>query len=222
MVLPETRFYFWSGTYSVAFCIDLDLLQVLGSACKIKLSEKGGIRISSLLVLIGLKFALGMKLLSSVETETLPCVFRSRTLNVWKSSVYEAWWVDLSQMPTQRLSHSPFSAGQKENKLKKLMGQDREIAYQLPSLAKQTRLGENKFVLLSINRALDGEKQRQIKTTPPPPPSDVGGWGMGGCGQPVTALLCHSFLLAFFPCSPMGPSHGLQSFRINLLWPGVL
>ena len=66
----------------VAFCIDLDLLQVLESACKIKLSEKGGRRISSLLVLTGLKFALGMKLLSSVETEILPCVFRSRTLNV--------------------------------------------------------------------------------------------------------------------------------------------
>lgn len=114
----------------VAFCIDLDLLQVFESACNIKLSEKGGRRISSLLVLTGLKFALRMKLLCSVETETLPCVFRSRTLNVWKSSVYEAWWVDLSQMPTQQLSHSPSSEGQKENKLKKLMGQGkaREIA----------------------------------------------------------------------------------------------
>lgn len=66
----------------VAFCTDLDLLHVLESACKIKPSEKGGRETPILLIMMGLKSALGMKLLSSLETETLPCVFRIRTLNV--------------------------------------------------------------------------------------------------------------------------------------------
>lgn len=33
----------------------------------------------------------------------------------------------------------------------------------------------------------------------------------------ITALLCHSFLLTLFNWSNMGPSHGLQSFTINML-----
>lgn len=55
------------------------------------------------------------------------------------------------QVPTKWLSHSPSSTGQgEENKMKKLMGQekDREIAYHSLSRAKWAPLGGNN--LLSI------------------------------------------------------------------------
>lgn len=42
-----------------------------------------------------------------------------------------------------------------------------------------------------------------------------------GCGQSITAPLYCSFLLTLFLCSTMGPYHGLQSFRINLLHHGL-
>lgn len=45
--------------------------------------------------------------------------------------------------------------------------------------------------------------------------------GIGGCGQPMTAPLFLSYLRALFPFSIAGPSHGLQSFRINLLRCGI-
>jgi len=53
-------------------------------------------------------------------------------------------WVDLGQLLTQPLSQSLASEGQ-EKKTRNFMGQDkdREITYQLPSWAKQTRPGEN-------------------------------------------------------------------------------
>lgn len=49
------------------------------------------------------------------------------------------------QMPTQLLSHSHLQQVGGENTMKKLLGQDkdREMAYQLPSQAKQARLVEN-------------------------------------------------------------------------------
>jgi len=49
-------------------------------------------------------------------------------------------------MPTQPFPHSSFSTREgKKTRRKKLMGKDgdREFAYQLPSQAKQTQLGEN-------------------------------------------------------------------------------
>lgn len=45
--------------------------------------------------------------------------------------------------------------------------------------------------------------------------------GIGGCGQPMTAPLFLSYLRALFPFSIAAPSHGLQSFRINLLRCGL-
>jgi len=47
--------------------------------------------------------------------------------------------------------------------MKKLVVQDKdsEIAYQLPSWAKQTQLGDNSLILLLIEIGLSSEKQRQ-------------------------------------------------------------
>ena len=45
--------------------------------------------------------------------------------------------------------------------------------------------------------------------------------GDGGCGQFVTFRFCHSSLLTLFPAPAWGCSHGLQSFRINLLQRGL-
>lgn len=66
------------------------------------------------------------------------------------------------QMTTQLLSHSPSSMGQRENKIKKFMGQEKvtDIACQLLSWANQTQLGENQFDLLPIKIDLNGENQR--------------------------------------------------------------
>lgn len=74
------------------------------------------------------------------------------------------------QMSTQQHSHFHSSAGQRENKMKKLMsqGKDREIVYHLLLWAKQTQMGENKCDLLPIKIELDGEKQNQIKILPSP------------------------------------------------------
>ena len=57
------------------------------------------------------------------------------------------WWVDLVQLPYAHpaaLSVPLLNRTRGENKMKKLVGRDkgREIAYQLPSQAKQTQLGE--------------------------------------------------------------------------------
>lgn len=44
--------------------------------------------------------------------------------------------------------------------MKKLRGQNREIAYQLPTQAKQTQLGKNECYLLSLKIDFGSEKQR--------------------------------------------------------------
>ena len=58
------------------------------------------------------------------------------------------WWVDLGQLPDAHpaaLSLPLLNRIGEENRMEKLVGRDkdREIAYQLPSRAKQTQLGEN-------------------------------------------------------------------------------
>lgn len=45
--------------------------------------------------------------------------------------------------------------------------------------------------------------------------------GIGGCGEFITVPLGFTFFLTLFPCSSIGPSCGLQSFRINLLQCGL-
>lgn len=65
-----------------------------------------------------------------------------------------------SQTSTQLLSHSPVLA----NRMRKLMDQEKgsEIAYQLPSQAKQTQLGENEFNIVPVRTDLGGEKGQMI------------------------------------------------------------
>jgi len=46
------------------------------------------------------------------------------------------------------------------------------------------------------------------------------GWSAGGCSHFITAPLCCSFLLTFFPCSSVGPLYRLQflSRKYVLMW----
>lgn len=50
-----------------------------------------------------------------------------------------------------------------------------------------------------------------------PAPSGARQMGNWGCCQSITAPFFYSCLLTLFPFSTVDPSHGLQSFRINLL-----
>jgi len=70
-------------------------------------------------------------------------------------------WADLGQLPDAHpvtLSLPLINKTEEENKIKKLLGQDidRKVSYQLPSQAKQSQLGENKFIAIKI--VLDGGK----------------------------------------------------------------
>ena len=120
------------------------------------------------------------------------------------------------QAPTQPLSHSPSSAGWGRKYDEKAHGRDKgkDISYQLPSQAKQTRLDLGKISLLPSNIELDGEKQRKkLKHLPLTlffpdsnsllhsqlvsllSPSSAGGWGMGpavSSGQFFSAALSSS------------------------------
>ena len=50
------------------------------------------------------------------------------------------------------------------------------------------------------------------KSTTTPASKQRRGMGNGGCRQSMTAPLCHCFLI-LFPCSSMGTSFRLQSFK---------
>lgn len=104
----------------------------------------------------------------------------------------------------------------------------------------RNNLGLGKIYLSPVKIGLASEKQRQIETTPLPPllsqaqlysfifdssasvmPQAAQEKANGGCGQSVTAPFCLFFPCTLLPCFSIGPLHRLQSFRINLLWPGV-
>lgn len=55
----------------------------------------------------------------------------------------------------------------------------------------------------------------------PPHQATQAGWGNGGCGQSMAFSLYCSFFLTLFPCSIVGPSHGLQFLQVKpaLVWP---
>lgn len=121
-------------------------------------------------------------------------------------------WPDTRQPP--RCSLSPHA--KQENIRWKFSWANCEIVYQLLSQGKQIQFGENNFHLLPTKIELDCEKQKKTwnHLTPITPlflpdstsllpswllylpfPSQCWRDGEGGCGQFITILLCHSFLL---------------------------
>lgn len=116
---------------------------------------------------------------------------------------------------TQPFSHSPSSAGQgKKIRCKSLwveikMGRLITNYYQW---AKQTQFN-SEFSLLPFKNRIG---QWEIKTKLEAALWD-GEWGLQSvCNRSSLPLLPHTV-----PCSRVGPSHGLQSFRINLLQVGL-
>lgn len=127
-------------------------------------------------------------------------------------------WCPPSHSVTALLS---WARGRKHDK--RLVGGDqgREVTQQVPSRAKQARLGEIKLFYCQLTRTSDNEKEEQIykplppsppffpgstslPNSPPPPPERRRGTGNGACGQFIARCLCRSVLLTLLPCSSVG------------------